>query len=145
MPSRHVLSSEYFQEVADFAPVMLWRITADFRCDWVNRAWLEFTGERLEDQVGFAWLDRLHPDDAEATAERFDIAFSERMPATAEFRLRRHDNIYRWFRDTGVPFYREAIFSGFVGSCVDITDLKEAQSNLAELRFGMPDPSRTIA
>ena len=124
--------SERFQEVADHAPVMLWRITADFRCDWVNRAWLDFTGERLEDQVGFAWLDRLHPDDAERTAEQFDLAFSARAAIEVEFRLRRHDGVYRWFLDSGVPIFRDGTFAGFVGSCVDVTRRRLLEQRLAD-------------
>ena len=128
------LKTESFQQVADSAPVMLWRITADFRCDWVNKAWLDYTGERLENQIGFAWLDRLHPDDVERTSEQFDRAFTAREATQVEFRLRRHDGEYRWFLDSGAPFYRAGSFAGFVGSCVDVTSRKAAEGKLAAVR-----------
>jgi PAS domain S-box-containing protein len=121
------LESERFQEVADQIPVMLWRINDEFDRDWVNKAWLEYTGGRLSEERQFAWLDRLHPDDVEPTAELFDQAFSAREPVTVEFRLRRHDGVYRTFLDTGVPFYKDDVFAGFVGSCVDITDWRMAE------------------
>ncbi len=57
----HDLRNETFQEIADLAPIMLWRISSNFECDWVNKAWLEFTGGALEQQVGFGWLYYLHP------------------------------------------------------------------------------------
>jgi PAS domain S-box-containing protein len=136
------LERETFQEVADQAPVILWRINADFSCDWVNKAWLDYTGGTLEEETGFAWLDRLHPADLERTAERFDLAFSARKPAAVEFRLRRHDGVYRWFLDSGVPFYRGAVFAGFVGSCVDITDRHLAESRVEALRLGLSEVLR---
>lgn len=122
-----VLEVELFQEVADQIPVMLWRINARFDCDWVNRAWLDYTGGHLDEERHFAWLDRLHPDDVERTAELFDRAFSAREPVTVKFRLRRHDGVYGTFLDTGVPFYRGDAFAGFVGSCIDISELRTAE------------------
>jgi light-regulated signal transduction histidine kinase (bacteriophytochrome) len=44
-----------------------------------------------------------------------------------EYRLRRHDGVYRWLFDNGVPRYSLGeSFQGFIGSCVDITEMKEA-------------------
>jgi PAS domain S-box-containing protein len=113
---------------------MLWRISADFRCDWVNQAWLEFTGSSLDQQTGFGWLEFLHPEDAERTAEHLDRAFETRTPVEIEFRLRRHDGSYGWFFDRGVPLYRHGCFAGFVGSCVDAHELKLAEAEIHRLR-----------
>jgi two-component system cell cycle sensor histidine kinase/response regulator CckA len=45
-----------------------------------------------------------------------------------EYRLRRADGDYRWLLDNGVPrFEPGGTFAGYIGSCVDITDLKRAQ------------------
>ena len=128
------LEDEPFREVAEQAPVMLWWISRDFKRDWANRAWLDFTGPALEEQTGFAWLGLVHPDDSERVAEQFDLAFTRREPAAVQYRLRRHDGLYRWIMDQGVPFYREEKFEGFVGSCVDITELQEAKIEISDLR-----------
>ena len=135
MPIYHDLDRETFREVADEAPVMLWRISADFRCDWVNQAWLKFTGSSLDQQTGFGWLEFLHPDDTERTAEHFDRAFETRTPAEIEFRLRRYDGSYYWFLDCGVPLYRQGCFVGFVGSCIDIDGRKLAEAEIRRLRL----------
>ena len=51
-----------------------------------------------------------------------------------EYRLRRHDGVYRWILDTGVPrFNQERSFAGYIGSCVDITDRKLAETALANV------------
>ena len=48
-----------------------------------------------------------------------------------EYRLRRHDGKYRWVLDNGVPrFAPDGIFSGYIGSCIDITDRKGIEEEL---------------
>jgi len=116
-----------FNEIADAVPVALWRIDASFEHEWANKHWFELTGGRLEEEIGFAWADKLHPDDRERVVEEFDRAFDAHEATTVEFRLRSGDGTYRWFRDSGTPFYRDGAFAGFVGSCVDITERKEAE------------------
>ncbi|CAA9350956.1 MAG: hypothetical protein AVDCRST_MAG93-7117, partial [uncultured Chloroflexia bacterium] len=128
------LENERFREVADAAPVGLWRINADFEQDWVNKHWLDFTGGRLEEEVGFRWVDRIHPDDRERVVEEFDRAFEARKATQVEFRLQGRDGSYRWFLDAGAPLYRSGEFAGFVGTCTDITDRKRVETHLAMLK-----------
>jgi signal transduction histidine kinase len=48
-----------------------------------------------------------------------------------EYRLRRHDGTYRWIDDTGIPRYaRDGSFLGYIGSCTDIHEYRETQSEL---------------
>jgi CheY-like chemotaxis protein/two-component sensor histidine kinase len=48
-----------------------------------------------------------------------------------EYRLRRHDGKHRWVLDNGVPrFTPDGIFSGYIGSCIDITDRKLIEEEL---------------
>jgi two-component system sensor kinase FixL len=118
---------EIFQDIADFAPAMLWRINSTFNSSWANRTWFSFTGGTLESELDFAWADRIHPDERERVLEQFDIAFSERTSTVVEFRIRRYDGAYRWLLDRGEPVYRDGKFDGFVGSAVDITERREAE------------------
>lgn len=51
-----------------------------------------------------------------------------------EYRLRRHDGEYRWLLDIGVPrLSDEGSFVGYIGSCVDLTDRKLAETALASV------------
>jgi PAS domain S-box-containing protein len=127
------LKDSLFQEVADSAPVMLWRINASFDCDWANAAWFEFTGGTLAEQSGFAWVDLVHPDDRARVKEAFSEAFEARDKVSVEFRIRRRDGHYRWILDSGSPFFENGDFAGFVGSCFDITERKEAEERTAAL------------
>lgn len=124
------LQAEPFQQVADHVPAMLWRISADFLYDWANRSWFEFTGGSLDDERGFAWLEKVHPEDRQMVVEELDRSFAAREPVVVEFRLRSRAGAYHWFRDCGQPVYRDAVFDGFVGSCVDVTDAISATARL---------------
>jgi signal transduction histidine kinase/FixJ family two-component response regulator len=50
-----------------------------------------------------------------------------------EYRLRRHDGEYRWILDHGVPRYSPGgDFLGYIGSCIDITERKQAEARERE-------------
>ena len=50
-----------------------------------------------------------------------------------QYRLRRNDGDYRWISDHGVPRYdADGAFAGYIGSCVDVTDLLRQQKALDE-------------
>jgi PAS domain S-box-containing protein len=137
MSQKAALEDRPFEELADSAPVMLWRINASFDCDWANKAWFDFTGGTLAEQTGFAWVDLVHPDDSDRIVEAFGRAFEAREPVSVELRVRGKDGRYRWFLDSGSPYFREGEFAGFVGSCVDITERKEAEERTRLLCAGM--------
>ncbi len=121
-------SGKHFHELADAAPVLIWRAGADKRCNWVNRPWLEFSGRPLDAELGSGWLDLMHPDDRESAVAEFEAAFRERRSFFRDFRLRRFDGTYRWFADNGRPFYiADGTFGGYLGSSIDITERKEAE------------------
>lgn len=125
-------SGQRFTELADAAPVLIWRAGTDRRFDYFNIPWLRFTGRTLASELGDGWMEAVHPDDRERCVQVFFTAFQDRAEFTLDFRLRRHDGEYRWVLSTGRPFYlADGAFAGFLGSCVDIADRKEAEVNAA--------------
>ncbi|HTB57448.1 MAG TPA: PAS domain-containing protein [Polyangia bacterium] len=116
-----------FRLLADTAPVMVWRAGADLLCDFFNKPWLEFTGRSLEQELGNGWTEGVHPEDLQRCLETYLAAASARQRFTMEYRLRQADGEYRWILDNGVPSHSpDGTFSGYVGSCIDITALKNA-------------------
>jgi PAS domain S-box-containing protein len=112
-----------FRAMADAAPVMIWISGTDARGIFFNRPWLEFRGRRMEDELGNGWTDGVHPDDRDICLETYLKAFAARQPFRVQYRLLRHDGEFRWIDDTGVPrFEADGVFTGFVGSCIDITE-----------------------
>jgi PAS domain S-box-containing protein len=124
-------SEARFRNMADAAPVMLWVTEPDGRCTFLNRAWLEFTGQTLEEGLGLGWLDVVHPEDRPRAERNFTEANARRAPFRADYRLRRHDGVYRWAVDAAAPRLGPAgEYLGYVGSVLDIderTQLLEAE------------------
>jgi len=120
-----------FRLLADHAPVMLWMSGLDGLCDFFNSTWLKFTGRSLEQERGNGWAEGVHPADFQDCMDRYLKAFVERQAFRMEYRLRRADGQYRWILDHGVPRYTAAGgFEGFIGSCIDITEMRESAEGI---------------
>ena len=66
--------------------------------------------------------------------ETYTHAFDSRQPFKMEYRLRRHDGEYRSVLDSGVPIVvSDCTFAGYVGSVIDVTDLRLANEALSNL------------
>jgi PAS domain S-box-containing protein len=119
-------SEARFRTMADSAPVLLWQAGTDARCEFFNEFWLNFTGRDVADELGSGWASGVHPEDFQECMSTYLAAFVERRQFRIEYRLRRHDGQYRWLLDHGVPrFAPDGSFAGYIGSCVDITELKD--------------------
>jgi PAS domain S-box-containing protein len=125
-------SEARFRNMADFAPVMIWQARSDGASEYLNRRWLQFTGQSAPEAAGFGWLQALHPADRADVRERYSAALREREPVTLQYRLRRHDGEYRWCADMAAPRRgADGTFLGYVGSVVDITDRRRVEESLA--------------
>jgi PAS domain S-box-containing protein len=133
-------SEQRFRTMADGAPVLIWIAGLDKGCTWFNQPWLNFTGRKLEEELGTGWVNNVRPEDLERCLQIYTQAFDARQEFQTEYRLRRHDGEWRWVLGHGVPVgTTPEKFTGYIGSCVDITDRKQAEADLrekeAEMRF----------
>jgi PAS domain S-box-containing protein len=125
-------SEERFRNMADASPVMIWMSGPDKLCTFFNKGWLEFTGRSLERELGYGWAEGVHPEDLKRCLDIYESSFDAHRSFQMEYRLRRNDGQYRWIVNTGVPrFGPWGGFVGYIGSGVDIHDLKQAQDELA--------------
>lgn len=124
--ARDLTSAEYGLLIEN-SPVMIWRSGHDASCDYFNGTWLSFTGRTLEQELGSGWSEGVHPEDLDGCIAQYLEHFRRHEPFEMEYRLRRHDGVYRWIVDRGVPFTRAGTFAGFIGSCVDIDERQRAQ------------------
>jgi len=126
-------SESRFRIVADSAPVLIWMAGVDKLCTFFNKPWLEFTGRNLEQEMGNGWAEGVHPDDLQRCLKIYTEAFDARKAFVMQYRLRRYDGEYRWISDQGVARHdSNGKFSGYIGSCVDVSDLITKDEALRE-------------
>lgn len=127
-------SEARFRLLADNAPVMIWLADEEGARTYLNQTWLNFTGLPLEPQVGYGWLQSVHPEDAVRIERTIQNAVHEPDLVQMEYRLRYHDGSYRWVESTAVPrFARDRSFLGFIGSVTDIHERKRLALELTAL------------
>ncbi len=117
-------SEARFRIMADAAPVLIWVAGVDKLCTFFNKPWLDFTGRSAEQELGNGWAEGVHRDDLQKCLAVYTQAFDGRQPFVMQYRLRRNDGEYRWISDQGVPRHdAQGKFAGYIGSCVDVTEL----------------------
>lgn len=120
-----------YRTLANSGQALIWTATTDKKCDYFNQVWLDFTGKTLEEEIGDGWVAGVHPEDRERCFNIFSGSFDKREPFSMVYRLRRNDGVYRWLQDSGTPrFDLHANFTGYIGHCLDITDLIQAKNEL---------------
>jgi PAS domain S-box-containing protein len=136
-PSRELLeqllqeTEGRFKAMADVAPVLLWMSRTDGLCTFFNQTWLQFTGRSMEQEWGIGWAEGVHFEDFQRCMDTYADAFNRRELFEMEYRLRRHDGVYRWILDRGTPRYMpDGTFAGYIGSCADITERKQLEVDL---------------
>lgn len=122
------VSESRFRTMADSAPLMIWMCGPDKLCTYLNQGWLDFTGRRMEQELGNGWYEGVYTDDVDRCLETYNLAFDRKEPFRMEYRLRRADGQFRWVYDSGTPrFSSDGEFLGYIGSCIDIADRKEGE------------------
>ena len=135
------LASSRLAAIIEGSPAMIWRSDPQGRCDFVNAAWREFAEDSRD--ADDAWLDGLHPDEAEPVRSEFLKRTSGSEPFELTYRRLRRDGQYRWLVDRAVP-YRDPVSGtrGFLGSALDITEGMELRQELDRQRAIAEQSSR---
>ena len=127
-------SRDFYLQLFDDFPALIWRANTSAQCDYFNKAWLDFRGRTTEEEWGDGWATGVHPDDYDRAVAIWLGAFAKRTPFEMEYRLLNAKGEYRWIADYGRPFFApDGEFLGYIGSCYDITESKEQAGQLAYL------------
>jgi len=122
-----------FQFVTNFMPQMVWATRTDGYVDFFNQQWYDYTGLTFEQSKGEGWITVLHPDDKGRTHELWQKSLQTGDPYEIEYRLKRFDDMYRWFLGRATPMRDdEGDIIKWFGTCTDIQDQKAAERVLEE-------------
>lgn len=122
-----------FRSMADDIPTLLRIEDATGQAQFLNRAWLAYTGESAAAALlANGWLQYIHPDDLAGYVKGMGEARKNRTRFEGDMRLRRHDGSYRWMRTTAVARESDAGEPrGYVSVSVDIEERKRAEEAVA--------------
>jgi PAS domain S-box-containing protein len=135
-----VLPPDLYRVLGDLAPGLLWLMDAGGTFRYVNKAWEEFTGSNLDqlNQVGWEWFN--HPKESVDIRSRWERAAQRAQAFEMELRYRHHDGEYRWMLTRILPLHDAAgRVQYWVGTGVDIDDLKRSQAALCEREQELTD------
>ncbi len=133
-------SEARLRTILDAIPQLAWMTDASGAIKWYNRRWYEFTGTTPERMTGWGWREVHHPDHIARVEASFRAAIEAAEPWEDTFPLRGADGQYRWFLTRAMPLFEtpeeaeegaEPRPIGWFGTNTDITDLREAEEELA--------------
>jgi PAS domain S-box-containing protein len=126
-------SQSYLRMLIESLPQLVWTCQSDGACDYLSAQWVEYTGVPEAKHFGYGWLDSIHPDDREQVAAAWNQSVREQRVFDVEYRLRKADGSYRWFKARGLPLRNAQgeIFKWF-GASMDIEDQKRVENSLRE-------------
>jgi PAS domain S-box-containing protein len=122
-------AEQRWRTLAEALPNLVWTDLPNGQCDWLSSQWGKYTGIPENELLGLQWVEKvLHPDDRERTLACWVAACADEGDYDIEYRIRRHDGEYRWFKTRGVPMRDEqGKIVYWFGTCTDIEDNKRLE------------------
>lgn len=115
------------------APDIIFSRQTDGGRDYISDRFYEYTGASVGCGNGFGWLDYVHGDDKERSKAQWLECVESGRNYESEYRLRRGDGQYRWFRARAVPIRdHEGNIVKWYGTCSDIDDSKLLEQSIRD-------------
>ena len=124
---------QFFREFAENLPLFLWIADGPGHKVFCNRRYLNFVGISSPNGMDSSWHHAVHPDDREETFQAWLEAVATGKPYEQEYRLRRHDGVYRQVLARALPMRDTAgVIVRWLGTSTDIHELKQAEVALVQ-------------
>jgi PAS domain S-box-containing protein len=132
-------SEKRFRMLAESLCLQVWSSRSDGSIDYISRQCLEYVDLPETVLLGIdKWMEMVHPEDRQRVRKAWAKTLSRKESLEIEYRIRRYDGIYRWFKVRAVPVQNSADgTTRWYGSNTDIHDLHETELALrdSELRY----------
>lgn len=125
------LANKRFEDLANNSPTIIWMSDESGTTIFINKRWTEITGQKVQDALGYGWLEMVHPDDREEMGQRFLAAKEAEGVFFGRYRLKSVTGEYRWVADTGSPrIDNNGVYLGYIGGVIDIHERQIAEDAL---------------
>jgi PAS domain S-box-containing protein len=124
-------SESFYRQTLECIPGMVFTTRPDGYCDYQSQQWVDYTGVPSSEYIGDGWKRLLHPEDQPRALVAWQAALEGLSPYDLEYRVRRHDGIYEWFKVIGRPIRNAAgeIVRWF-GVAINIDERKQAEEHI---------------
>lgn len=117
---------DIYKEIANSSPNLLWLSDANGKYIFFNKAWLNYRGSSLEDEINCNRKEGVFPGDFKRIQNIISSGYENQKPYKVEYRLKNHQGEFRWMLENANPWFdAQNHFVGFMGTCTDIHNLKE--------------------
>ena len=124
-------SEECYRQLAAASSGIVWVANPDGTFTRDCPSWHIFSGQTHEQGKGFGWTAAVHPDDLPRVLTIWRQTLASGTTYQAEYRLRRHDGVYRLFSVRAVPVYEaDGTLREWVGTGTDITEQRATEAAL---------------
>jgi PAS domain S-box-containing protein len=139
-------SEERYRLLTEAQPGMVWTLRPDNTVDFVNSAWVAYTGRTLQEIDADGWRDLIHPDDRSAMIATISAPLERGEPHEVQVRFRRHDGMYRRVLSRVVPVRDGAgNVVKWIGTTTDIHDLWLAREGLRESKVKLQESEKRFS
>jgi PAS domain S-box-containing protein len=119
-------------------PVGVFHTDAQGRCTYADDLSCALAGLRPQASPDDTWIEAVHPDDREHVESEWMSAAAAGRPYRGELRVLRADASTAWIAaEVRERRDRNGLAHGFVGALTDVTDRKQMEGELAELRTAL--------
>ncbi|HEX7845015.1 MAG TPA: ATP-binding protein, partial [Chitinophagaceae bacterium] len=125
-------SEERFRSMANETPLFVWVTDDKLQTTFLNNTGFDYFNLDKEKNIShLSWKAFIHPSDIDRVLKIMNDAAEQQSPYSLEMRLKNGaSGEYRWFLDKGIPRYNAGKFCGFIGTSLDIQDIKQAEELL---------------
>ena len=117
--------------IANAIPQLIGITAADGSLVSVNETHVAYTGKSVDEIRAGGWTALIHPDDVDDLVTSWQNAVRSGEPYDTQYRMRRHDGVYRWFLNKATPVRdADGTISAWVGTATDIDERKRAEDAL---------------
>jgi len=128
-------SESFYRQMLESIPGMIFTTRPDGYCDYQSRQWVDYTGVPMSEHTGNGWNELLHPEDRSRAFAAWRAAVADKATYDLEYRVRRHDGKYEWFKVIGRPIRdAESRIVRWFGIAMNIEALKRAEEALLASR-----------